>query len=94
MSNKHVFLAFLECVLKGEWENQPIWDMHYFTSKNDQNELWMVRPDGLKRGFRFKKDSKVKVQNNIKVINEDLIEELAVDEDEQMGKLPLSKLEF
>jgi hypothetical protein len=95
MSKKHMFLAFLECVLKGEWEDQPIWDMHYFKPKDDQNELWIVRPDGLKRAFRFKTGSSIKIaQNNIKFTDEDLIEELAVDEDERSGKPPLSKLKI
>ncbi len=94
MSKKHVFVAFLECVLKGEWQDQPYYDIHIFTAFNENNEVWMVRPDGLKRAFRFRKGSEIKVaQNNINFTDEDLIEELAVDEDERNGKPPLNKLD-
>jgi hypothetical protein len=56
---KTIFLTFFECGISGEWKNQPMWEMHYYTALDDKNELWIARPDGLKRAFRFKEGSTV-----------------------------------
>ena len=57
------------------------------------NELWIVRPDGLKRAFVFKLGSIVEVGLQVvSFVKDDIKEELAVDEDEQSGRKPLSKL--
>lgn len=92
---KIIFITFVECVLKGGWKDQPTWDIHYYTAKDDLNEIWIVRPDELKRGFRFKTGSQIKIVHNVlKFDNDDMLEELAIDEDEREGKVPLSKLDF
>lgn len=92
---KSIFLTFFECGVKGEWKDQPMWEMHYYTALDDQNELWIVRPDGLKRAFRFRESSTIKIaQNLVKFDVKDVIEEIVVDEDERQGKPSLNKLDI
>lgn len=72
-----------------------MWIMHYYTPLDDQNELRIVRPDGLRRAFRFKEGSTIKIaQNFVKFDVKDVIEEIAVDEDERQGKPSLNKLDI
>lgn len=92
---KIIFLTFFECGLKGQWKDQPMWDMHYYTTLDDQNELWIVRPDELKRAFRFTEGSTIKIaQNLVKFDVKNIIKEIAVDEDERQGKPSLNELDI
>lgn len=95
---KTVYVSFIECVFKGDWNERLYktdYESQYYVAKTDLAELWLVRPDELRRIFRFRKDSEVKVgPTTVKFLNDNMIEELTVDEDEKMGKSPHSKLKF
>ena len=61
----------------------------------DEAELWLVRQDGSKRGFRFKDRSRIQIGMMMVIFaHQDLIEEIVIDEDERTGKASLSKLKF
>lgn len=71
------------------------YELQYYVAKSDQVELWLVRPDELKRALRFKKDWEIKIgPNSMKFLSDDVDEELTVDEDERMGKASHSRLTF
>jgi hypothetical protein len=104
MKYDEVFLAFLECAKRGDWD--VITDeldrfmrleksMTGWRSRSNECEVWIVRPDGVKRAFRFPPRTKVWVGNGvIKFYGFEAIQELAVDENERAGKPPAGKLEF
>jgi hypothetical protein len=91
-------LSFLECELKGYWNRIELtvgYEWHYYIAKDDSAELWLVRADGLKRAFNFRKGSKIQVGMMIVMFtNEDMVQEIAVDEDERAGRGSRSKLKF
>lgn len=67
--------------------------MHFYTANNDEAEIWIVRADELKRAFRFRKGSEIKLAPNVIEFSSDsVIDELTVDEDERRGKPSHSKL--
>ncbi len=48
----------------------------------DETELWVVRQDGLKRGFRFKDRSRIQIGMMMVIFaHQDIIEEIAIDDD-------------
>lgn len=67
--------------LKGHvWRVYKVW-------KEDGAEVWIVRPDGLRRAWSFKVDSIVEVSAQAVMFRaQDVKEELSVDEDAQQGK--------
>jgi hypothetical protein len=92
------YLAFLECELRGDWNKilyKDGYEWHYYKAKSDKAELWLVRPDGLKRGFRFKDSSRIQIGMMMMMFaQKDLLDEIAVDENERAGEAPSSKLKF
>jgi len=91
---KVAYIAFLECVFSG------FWDMNYstggpitYTAESDDNcTVALVRTDGLRRMWNFKKGDYVSIFNQVLVLNLKAdLNELTVDEDEQQGKPSLSK---
>lgn len=90
-----ITISFIECLVKNEgWEmllsGKPfasdIWRL-YKVWKETPAELWLVRPDGLRRAFSFRLGSIISVGQSVVQFNqEDVIDELAVDEDAQSGK--------
>jgi len=94
-------ISYIECMVKGEgWQKiikhtdlaLQVWKM-YKVWKEDANELWIIRPDGLRRAWRFKLGSIVEVGAQVvEFRNDDVIEELAVDEDAQKGEKPKPQL--
>jgi hypothetical protein len=92
------YLSFLECELKNNW-NQILYkvgyEWYYYKANADSAELWLVRPDGLKRGFRFKEGAQIQIgMMMLKFAHEDMIDEITIDENERAGKSPSSKLNF
>jgi len=93
-----VFLSFLECELRGNW-NQLLYkggyEWLYYIAKDETAELWLVRPDGLKRAFNFKTGSKIQIgMMTAKFDNEDTVQEISIDEDERAGRQSVSKLKI
>ena len=93
-------ISYIECMVKGEgWQKitkrvdlgLQVWRM-YKVWKEDASELWIVRPDGLRRAWKFKVDSIIEVGALVQFRNDDVIEELAVDEDAQAGEKPKPRL--
>lgn len=94
-------IAHIECMVRGggwNFETVPaqfettLW-RQYQVWKEDGNELWIVRPDGLRRAWTFKLGSIVEVSPQaVQFRSRDIITELSVDEDEQRGETPKPKL--
>ena len=90
-----VTVSFIECVVKNDcWEYQAkteqierdVWRF-YQVWKEDGAEVWIVRPDGLRRAWSFKIGSIIQIGLQVIQFNkDDVIEELTVDEDAQQGK--------
>ena len=100
--NRHTFIAFLECELRGEWSN-PVIDhaiihgadpedflsvdppnSEQFACQGDDCEIWLVRPDGLRRAWHFAKEHMVIFRGNvISFYQNSVIEELSVDENKK-----------
>lgn len=87
-------ISFIECIVKGkEWKEenfvpyqQAVWRT-YRVSNEDKAEVWIVRPDGLRRAWSFRIGAYIEVgQSVIQFMPQDVKEELAVDEDAQAGK--------
>jgi hypothetical protein len=95
--DRTAYLSFLECDLRDNWSKilyKDGYEWHHYKAM-DEAEVWIVRQDGLKRGFKFKKDSQIKVgMIMLMFVHKDLIEEISIDEDERSGNVPLSKLKF
>ena len=94
-------ISFMECMVKGEgWQkikkhvdlSMQIWRM-YKVWKEDASELWIIRPDGLRRAWKFRLGSIIEVGTQVvQFRNDDVIEELTVDEDAQVGEKPKPRL--
>ena len=55
-----------------------------YLCKGDDCELWVVRPDGLRRAWHFKEHHGVIIKTNTVSFNQDsVIEELAVDDNKK-----------
>ena len=88
-------ISFIECLVKGEgWKEiesglpyeQAVWRSHRVW-KEDYAEVWIVRPDGLRRAWSFRLSAIVEVgQSVVQFMPQDVKEEIAVDEDAQTGK--------
>jgi len=95
-STRLATVTFLECEYRGLWKRKaPMFDeqnwISYVVGHKDGAEVWIVRPDGLRRAWKFKEKSVVLFgQNAIRFDHDSIIEEIAVDEDEQQGKLKRS----
>jgi hypothetical protein len=94
-------ISFIECLVKGKgWqEENPIIDYKqaiwrtYRVQTQQPAEVWIVRPDGLRRAWSFRLGSFVEVgQSVIQFMPQDVEEELAVDEDTKTGKPSRSKV--
>lgn len=94
-------IAHIECMVKGKGWNQltrdnvasnTIW-RRYQVWKENENELWVVRPDGLRRAWIFKNTSIIEVSPQaVQFRSIDIVDELAIDEEEQKGGKPSPKL--
>ncbi len=91
-------LSYLEYRLKGGWRQSSIhvekdtW-IQYDVWKEDPAELWIVAPDGVRRGFEFRLGSMIYIgQGAIRFNRDDVKEDIVVDEEEQRGKQPRPKV--
>ena len=58
----------------------------WYNANNDNCELWIVRPDGLRKGMVFKKGSRIVIRANmVKYYPASVTDELSVDEEKQKG---------
>jgi len=52
--------------LRGNWNHilynyKAGYEWHYYRAKAGSAELWLVRPDGLKRDFNFMEGSRIQI---------------------------------
>ncbi len=99
-SIRNSFISFSECEVRGEWtptDFPPPSTVNSTWAKycaiNEGAEVWVVRSDGLRRAWKFKQHSFVLINQNMLLFNhKDIIDEIAIDEEEQQGKKPSSKV--
>ena len=69
LKGDQITISFIENLVKGKgWErvhlggpwSEEVWKFYKVINEGD-NELWIVRPDGLKRAFVFKLGSIIEV---------------------------------
>ena len=79
-------------VLDGVWQVVDMGSIrmdgswHVYEIGKEGGLVKLVRPDGLRRSWSFKPFAKLSVGHNaIKFDDQDVLEELAIDEDEQIG---------
>jgi len=100
-TTRMAIITFLECELRGYWtrlplgdfpqEQDPNWTPWKAELENAGSEVWLVRSDGLKRAWKFKQRSIIRLgQSAIRFHQDDVVDEIAVDEDIQAGKSPRS----
>jgi len=97
---RNYFISFLECEVRGEWTPQKFpppsttkstWVR--YMAINQGCEVWVVRPDGLRRAWKFKQNAPILINQSTLLFNDDdVIDEIAVDEDKQQGKKGVSKV--
>jgi hypothetical protein len=92
------YISFLECEVRGFWmededpgmvnnelPSQQVWKIYSAATKG--SEISLVRPDGLRRMFRFKKHAEVAIgQQMVRFEQEDVLEELSVDDEKNNKK--------
>lgn len=95
-SIRTAYISFLECEVRGFWDeeeysmmgdnpSQHVWKI--YTAMTKGSEVSLVRPDGLRRMFRFHSGTEVAIgQQMIRFEQEDVLEELSVDDDKKLGK--------
>ena len=97
-SIRTAYISFLECEVRGFWlededcgmsnndlPSQQVWKIYHAATKG--SEISLVRPDGLRRMFRFKKNTEVAIgQQMIRFEQEDILEELSIDDEKKLGK--------
>lgn len=92
-----VYIAFQECEVRGDWTGttdvgKVAW---IYTSEDEDGQVHLVRQDGLKRAFSFKKGSVVgMIPMTVFFESDNVTDELTVDEDERAGGEPKPKLKF
>jgi len=93
---RRTYISFLECEVRGygldnldpevtnEYPAKFSWKT--YTALKD-SEASLVRSDGLRRIFKFRKNSEISIgQMMLEFDQDDVIEELSVDEDKQSGR--------
>jgi hypothetical protein len=89
------YIIFLECQVRGNWtETTDVGrTSRDCTAQDDNAEVGLVRQDGLRRNFIFKRGAVVSITPMMLGLeNDDVVNELTVDEDGQAGKQPRPKL--
>ena len=96
-------IAFIECEIRGGFYNEEIikgiefgsGQERYYRVWQEPAEVYLVRPDGLRRNFSFKNESIIVIHNGmIEFSQNNLISEFTVDEDAKAGKPSKTKLDF
>jgi len=90
------YVAFIECELRGGWTKHSVIlksveitdpDVDEYVASSNESELWLVRPDGLRRAWIFKQDARITVRGSIVTFAQhEVRDELTIDEYEQSGK--------
>jgi len=103
MKTRIAYITFLECEVREGWidfytmgniDSSKGGETHY-KACIEPAEIFLVRPDGLRRNFSFKNGSELVVHNGMIEFNQEgLIGEVTVDEDTKVGKSPKTKLDF
>lgn len=97
-SIRTAYISFLECEARGFWmededlgvlnndlPSQQVWKIYHAAVKG--SEISLVRPDGLRRMFRFKADAEVAIgQQMVRFEQADILEELSVDDDKKLSR--------
>ena len=92
------YISFLECEVRGFWladddlgmmnddlPSQQVWNIYHAAVKG--SEISLVRPDGLRRMFRFKNNAEVSIgQQMVRFDQDDVLEELSIDDDKKIKK--------
>ena len=80
-----VYMTFIDLDVRGKWES--VYDKHHLSSQGDGDEIWLVSPDGLKRGWVMSKGTRIKIIGSTLSLNPaHIIEEISVDEKEQHNR--------
>lgn len=89
------YISFLECEVRGFWEEdedfmmnesprQHVWQIYHALTKG--SEISLVRPDGLRRMFRFESGAEIAIgQQMIRFEQNDMLEELSVDDNKKLN---------
>ncbi|MBM3911020.1 MAG: hypothetical protein FJ356_05170 [Thaumarchaeota archaeon] len=97
------YLTFLECEVRGGWLDEQTTtrlqigkgDETYWRVWQEPAEILLVRQDGLKRHLTFRNTSQVIIHNGMIEFNQDdFLGEIRIDEDEQKGNTPKTKLDL
>lgn len=60
----------------------------YYIALNDDCQLWLVRPDGLRKALVFKKRATVIIRGSTVKFHQSMVaDELSVDEEKQSGTI-------
>jgi hypothetical protein len=86
------FTVFQECEIKGDWSTMTPTGSGHYAAKEDNAIVRLVRQDGLKRNFAFRRNSVGYLTPMMPSF--DMIEELTVDEDERTRTELSPKLKF
>ena len=99
VTEKTVIITYIEMVLDGAWQVVDMGSLrmdgswHVYEISKEGGLVKLVRPDGLRRSWSFKPFTKLSVGHNaIKFDEQDVVDEIAIDEDEQRGNPPKSKV--
>lgn len=96
ISIRTAYISFLECEVRGYWDveenimlddkpTQQVWQIYHALTKG--SEISLVRPDGLRRMFRFKSGVEVAIgQQMVRFEQEDMLEEISVDDDKKLNR--------
>jgi len=91
-----LFITFIECNVKGIWQTsgslvskiKKLTDWQTFRAMDEETcQVWVISPDGLRRGWSFKTGSLVSIGSGIlRFERSATVNDLTVDEKEQSGK--------
>ena len=80
-----VYLTFIDLDMRGSWIQ--VYDKDHLGSQGDGDEIWLVSPDGLKRGWIMSKGTRIRIIGSTLSFNPaHIIEEISVDEKEQTNR--------
>ena len=83
------YIAFIQCVIKNHWFPEslaPNYDptkRNEYKSYDDDAEIDLVDISETRRYFKFKRNVKVHIVNNVFVYDSDFGDEIAIDESKQ-----------
>ena len=78
-------MTFIDLDVRGKWKR--VYDKHHLTSQGDDDEIWLVSPDGLKRGWMMSKGTRIQILGSTLMLNPaHIAEEISVDEKEQQNR--------